>query len=392
MKIVFVNYGDYGNNSSNHIDGFAQGLVERGHEVGLVAGGQPLEMIPGVSYANYDGLSVGSQGRPVSEMLGDVSTLLHGWTPRENVRRWVQPLARGGRRYVVHLEDDEDIVTASQLRKSAVELKALPATDLDQLVPRHLSHPAKLRSFLAAASGITIIADALRAFVPDGVSSRLIEPGADLSLFRGGAGSTAERAARRARLGVGAHTTLLAYHGGIHPAVQRDIFSLYTAVGKLRRAGHNVALLRLGMSRDTSEVSSAFREADGVVQVPSVPRAELPGWLDLADIYIQPGAPSLFNVRRLPSKLLDFFSMGRPVILPAVYVATRCVDEKEAILLKQGGSEEIVRCVKRLLFNPGLMEHLGRRGREWVNREFLWDDKVAALENFYETLPIHVST
>ena len=385
MNIVFVNYGDFGNNSSNHIDGFARGLIERGHEVGLVAQGELTASIPGAGYQTFDGVSQGGDARPVVEMLRSPSTVLHGWTPRESVRRWIEPLAAAGLRYVVHLEDDEGIITASQLRRSQAELRALSGVELDELVPPHLSHPVRYRTFLERAAGVTVIVEALRSLAPRAMRTAVVAPGADLALFSSGC-DPGGRAARRASLGIEPGTTLLAYHGGIHPAIQQDMFSLYTAVAKLRHSGHDVVLLRLGTSRNTTKTSAAFRRAEGVLQVPAVPRAELPSWLDLADIYVQPGAPTVFNVRRLPSKLLDFFSMGRPVILPAVYAGVGCMDGRDAIHLVQGGAEEIARCVRRLMTDLDLMQRIGHNGREWVEREFQWDAKVDVLERFYEAL------
>jgi glycosyltransferase involved in cell wall biosynthesis len=385
MKIVFVNYGEFGNNSSNHIDGFARRLANRGHEIGIVADGCPASKIPTVGYASYDGVNFDDGEDRIASMLQDASTLLHVWTPRERARRWVEPLAKAGLRYVVHLEDDEDVVTRTQLRWSDTELSTLSAAELDELVPLHLSHPKRSRAFLSGAAGVTVIVDALRAKVPEGVPQLLLEPGADLSLF-GPDPDRSERSRRRQSLGLGPSTTVLLFHGGIHPAIQRDMFALYTAVAKLRRIGQDVVLLRLGTSSYAPEVSTAFRRADGVIQVSSVPRWELANWLDLADIYVQPGAANVFNARRLPSKLLDFFAMGRPVILPGTNLGRRCRDGHDAIVLRQGGAEEIIRSVLRLMSDPDLMEQLGRNGRALAERDFDWDDKVEVLEKFYAQL------
>ena len=385
MQVVLVNYGEYGNNSSNHIDGFARGLVRRGHQVGMVADGSPVSTLPGVAYASFEALERGEGDRVVRDMLEAASTLLHVWTPRERVRRWVEPLAGAGLRYVVHLEDDEEIVTRSQTRQSDFALHAPRPAGADELVPLYLSHPVRARSFLAGAAGITVIVEALRAQVPVGVPVLLLEPGADTHLFRRDPDVEA-REARRARLGLDQDAILLAYHGGVHPAVQRDMFSLYTAVAKLRRAQHDVALLRLGTSLDAPEVSTAFRRAEGVIQVAPVSRAELPSWLDMGDIYVQPGAASVFNVRRLPSKLLDFFAMGRPVVLPRTNVGLRCRDGHDAVLLRQGGAEEIMRCVLGLMSDRDAMDRIGRNGCDLVERAFDWDDKVTSLESFYASL------
>ena len=69
---------------------------------------------------------------------GKPPTLVHAWTPREAVRRLTEELsARHGCPYVVHLEDNEDAITASRLGLTLEELHARP---LGQ-VPETLAHP-----------------------------------------------------------------------------------------------------------------------------------------------------------------------------------------------------------------------------------------------------------
>ena len=41
LHVVFINYGEFGNNSGKHIEAFARGLTRRGHEVVVLAGGRP---------------------------------------------------------------------------------------------------------------------------------------------------------------------------------------------------------------------------------------------------------------------------------------------------------------------------------------------------------------
>ena len=79
---------------------------------------------------------------------------------------------------------------------------------------------------------------------------------------------------------------------------------------------------------------------------------EVPGYLALADAYVQPGAPDEFNRYRLPSKLPEFLSMGRPVILPACNLGNELVDGEEALLLREGSALEIAARIENLLDAP----------------------------------------
>ncbi len=66
----------------------------------------------------------------------------------------------------------------------------------------------------------------------------------------------------------------------------------------------------------------------------SSPGSEVPGYLALADAFVQPGAPDEFNRYRLPSKLPEFLAMGRPVILPRCNIGNELSDRENAMLLE----------------------------------------------------------
>ena len=382
MKLLFCNYGEFGNNSSHHIDGFAREMVHRGHTVGVIALGLPICPHPGIAVSTYRSLEDGTADAAILGLLRDSSTLLHAWTPRERIRRWVEPLGRRGVRYVVHLEDDEQLVTASQLHRSVPALASLDDRALDRIIPDHLTHPSRLQPFLAKASGVTVIVDRLRKLVPQGRPTLVLEPGIDTSLFAPRLNS-GERAARRANLGVAPTTTVLMYHGSVHPAVQRDVFSLYTAVAKLRRAGLDVKLLRCGTQDVTTETSTAYRRSEGIVWCGFIPRDEMPAMLELADIFVQPGWFNPFNAHRLPSKLLEFFAMERPVLLSKVFAGLGCVDGYDAVVLREGGADEIVRCVMRLMLEPTRAREIAVNGRRFVESNFRWSETSHRLEKFY---------
>jgi hypothetical protein len=116
MKVAFVNYGFFGNNSSYHIEGFARGLAERGHEVAIFADGTVSQDIPGILTGGLDVEANRDGDNELSRFLADPDTVVHGWTPREPVKKFIESLARAGLRYLIHLEDDEALVAASQAR------------------------------------------------------------------------------------------------------------------------------------------------------------------------------------------------------------------------------------------------------------------------------------
>jgi glycosyltransferase involved in cell wall biosynthesis len=122
---------------------------------------------------------------------------------------------------------------------------------------------------------------------------------------------------------------------------------------------------------------------DGEPDLGDVPWREIPGYLALADAYVQPGGPNDFNRYRLPSKLPEFLAMGRPVILPACNLAEEMNEGENALLLHRGDALEIAAGLERLLDEPGLAERLGTGARQFAVERLSWPRNAAALADFY---------
>ena len=112
-------------------------------------------------------------------------TIVVGWTPRERVRGMTMDAVRQlGVPYVIHLEDNEELLIESATGRSLAELQRLPLRQQDSLVPIDLIHPTHHREFLDGAAGITVITEALNEFNIAGRPHRVARPGIDPERFR----------------------------------------------------------------------------------------------------------------------------------------------------------------------------------------------------------------
>jgi hypothetical protein len=283
---------------------------------------------------------------------------------------------------VVHLEDNEQQILALSLQRSWSELERLPDTELDRLVPPDLSHPRHSRAFLAAADGITVITDTLRDFVPAGRPVRLLLPAADARFFfpRPAPENLRRLLARRPG------ELILFYHGNVHAANAAEMRELYAAVLQLNDAGVPVTLLRTG--RDTVDFLGDLtsRVAPHVISLGLVRHHHQPPLMALADCFVQPGWDDAFNRYRLPSKLPEFFALGRPVILPRSNVGTLARHGTDAFVLDRADAAGIARAVTELRDNPPLREQLARGAAEFAATHFSWRRSAATLANFYAEL------
>jgi glycosyltransferase involved in cell wall biosynthesis len=383
LNVLFVLYGSFASNSALHVAALANELCLAGHAC-TVAVSQDTDTINRLSAPRFRGISHADAARGVTFTDGRGPDVIHAWTTRENVRVLVATLrARHQAKVIVHLEDNELELLALQLGRPAAELAALPAAELDRLVPPDLSHPRRSREFLAAADGVTVITDTLRDFVPPGPALLTLPPAADPRYFFP---QPAPAEFRRLFLRRAAETVLF-YHGNVHATNAAEVRELYAAVVQLNAAGQPVTLLRTG--RDTVDILGALAPATAphVIALGEVHHhRHLPPLMALADIFVQPGQDDAFNRYRLPSKLPEFFALGRPVVLPRTNLGHAVRHGVDAYVLDRADAAGIATAITELRGNPELSRRLADGAVAFSRTHFSWERSAAALAKFYAEL------
>ena len=319
--------------------------------------------------------------------------LIHAWTPRELVRKLTEHLAYFYRcRYLVHLEDNEEIIVENESKLSYEELCLLPPDQLDALVPEHRSHPRRYREFLAKASGVTALIDRLLEFKPRDLPGLVFWPGFDQEFL----GGSHPAGLPHNRFGAPDGETLLVYNGNIHDTNAFEVRGLFLAAQALRRRGRPISILKTGWNHvtDQSWIEAAI-QSGAVRDLGFLPRSELGAVVAAADILVQPGRSDRFNDYRFPSKLPEFFASGKPVILPRANVGLAVKDKVEALVLDFGNAIEIAENIELLLDDPELAARIGAAGREFALRRLTWANNVRPLKDFYTSVlskPVEVRT
>jgi glycosyltransferase involved in cell wall biosynthesis len=379
MRALFVYFGPFDVNSGIQAHHFGNELTDLGWEVTVAGRGDPARA-EAVGEPRFECISHEQLGGKLRELRRDGGeTVVIGWTPRERVRLLTMDAVRRlGVPYVVHLEDNEELLIESATGRSLAELRRLPPRQQDGLVPIDLIHPTRHREFLDGAAGVTVITEALNEFNRAGRPHRVVRPGIDLERFRPDL-----EPPPRERLGLSKDEFVLVYHGTIHYANQHEMMSLYLAVKLLQRRGRRVRLVRLGHSEFGGADPRSFRAlGDGVIELGPVPWREIPAYLALADAYVQPGPPDDFNRYRLPSKLPEFLAMGRPVILPHCNIGNDLTHGEDALLLEQGNAIEIVSRIEELLADRELAARLGEGARRFAAERLSWRANAEGLADF----------
>lgn len=380
MKILFVNYHHLDSNSGVHIFNLANQLVGLG-----------VDCVVGVPFRKDLTTHLGTalfetvEFPNLLENRGNrIFDLIHAWTPREGVRKITQALKKLYIcPYVVHLEDNEEIIIEAVSRIPTSFLKYVPNFLTWLLLPGTVSHPLHYKEFLAGAGGITFIVDALKEFCPPHLPNQVVWAGYQEDM---GWNRPPDLEYKR-HLGISENEFVVVYTGNVHLANQQEVSDLYRAIEIVNKRGFPLRLIRTGIDYAPLPLGNLKTiRKNYCVELGRIPRGNLPSLLSIADILVQPGMPGLFNDYRFPSKLPEYLASGKPVILPKTNIGLFLKDREECLLLDRGDVSDIVDKIKILLSDVKLRNQIGAGGRIFADRNLRWDSIAGRLYAFYKTL------
>lgn len=307
--------------------------------------------------------------------------LIHAWTPREAVRELCEHLlTRHPCSLVVHLEDNEEYLTAAVMGRPFTELARLTETELDRIIPRTCFHPHRGKQFLQRAQGVTMIIDSLAHFKEEHIPGLVIAPPVDQHLFY----PRPPNLLLRQQLGIAENQVVLVYTGNVHAANVHEVRQLYEAVELLNSQGTSALLLRTGQNCGDWEYKKGFSEY--IRHLGWVERDQVPEILAAADVLVQPGKPGPFNDQRIPCKLPEYFAMGRPIILPKTNIGLQVRHEHQGYVLDNADSVAIAQAVQTIIITPALRERLARGSLEFFRANFARQSMPLRLIQFYSDL------
>jgi glycosyltransferase involved in cell wall biosynthesis len=385
LNVLFVLYHDFTANSASHVHSLANALTDLGASCSVC--------VPS-NLKSASTIGGEAQYRPLlyqDVISGDFGfadgrgpDITHAWTPREIIRRFLESAKLPGK-LVIHLEDNEEHLTARSMGRKWSDLaERTSLADLDAGVPAQLSHPIRYKQLMRQADAATVIVERLSELVPNGKPIEEVWCSADEALFR----EVPVDHRKRAEIGVPSGTTVIVYPGNVHPANAAEVRSLYTAVALLNREGYPTALVRAG--RDFHP----YLEGDGkwarqyCVDLGLVAHKDMPAVLATADLFVQPGRPGEFNDYRFPSKLPEFFAIGRPVILPAANIGLHMRHREDAYIVQEANAMNITSAAIEIIRDPQLAARLSRGARRFFDERLSWKQDARKLQALYTRLLI----
>jgi glycosyltransferase involved in cell wall biosynthesis len=365
LNILFVLYERIDSNCGQHVQLHAERLAALGACCRVAV---PDDKPPAHKDPALDGMA-----RLYSEVLkngphfadGRGPDIIHAWTPREVVRQFCEKiLQKHPCPLIIHLEDNESYLTEVAVGRPFAELEKLPEKDLDNLVPGSCYHPIRGRHFLDSAQGLTLIIDTLSHFNKTGVPSMVLPSPVDERLFY----PRPLNLALRKELCIPHDHLVLAYTGNVHAANRDEVIELYRAVYLLNEQGCPTTLIRTGINLvpfGDEDWITAHEKALGWVE-----RHKIPDILAAADILVQPGSSGPLNDQRVPSKLPEYFAMGRPVVLPQTNMGLKANHLKNAFVLAKSDPDDIANAINYIKKNNDKAKKIADSGIDYYLREF----------------------
>ena len=353
---------------SVHVEGAAEALAARGHQVHVLAGRGPGDVPsrPGVHWI-WMRPPFGAQTlrwlrtRAVVRLAREIR-------PDVVIERYYNFGGEG-----IAAGRAVNATTVLEVNAPVVDFPGSRKAMLDKAL---LVEPMRRwRERLCAAADL-IVAPAAEILPPSTPPAKIVrlEWGADTDRFRPDAAERPVRASGLVAVFAGAFRS---WHGAI---------SLVRAVRTLRAAGRrDVAAVLIGDGPELARTREEARGVDGITFLGAVPHHEVPAALARADVGVAPfdvaaHRPLSLGFYWSPLKIFEYMATGLPVVAPAIdRIPTLVGHEREGILYDPGSDEGLTGALERLT-DSALRNRLGRAARDRALREYSWAAHAAALE------------
>ena len=384
MNVLFVLYGGFDTNSAIPLALHARELQRRRHRcaVAMPSGARPPSASESICALTYDHALADPQAIFDDGQPADV---LHAWTPREGVRRFVtQYQSKRPTPWVAYLEDNEAWIAQAALSGVGIPAdRLLEHTEevISTWTPDGLPHPLRYRAFVGLADAAAVIQDKLAVDVPPWVPCATVMPGVDLELFAPRPPDTK----LREHFEIKPDERVVVYPGGLNDFTRPGLESLALAIGMVNESGVRCRLLRSGPVPLDFLRTLPTRAAQATTDAGVLERDAMPAFLSLADVFVQPGKHSPFEDLRLPGKLPELFAMGRPVVMPDTNIAHLLRDGMDAVILRTGKPEEMAQKCLELFADGSRAAAIGAAGRRFAEANFDPARQAQRLERVYQS-------
>lgn len=192
----------------------------------------------------------------------------------------------------------------------------------------------------------------------------VIENGVETKLFA----PLAEEAATALRRELGAEGRFVVSYIGTM-GMAHGLETILAAAAQLQSENPEVVFLMIGEGADKERITGLARGRglNNLRFIDQQPREQIPSYICASDICLVLLKKTDLFKTVIPTKMLEFMSCARPIILGVEGQARAILEEARAgIVIEPENSEALVKAIRHLAANRELAHTLGRNGREHI--------------------------
>jgi glycosyltransferase involved in cell wall biosynthesis len=188
------------------------------------------------------------------------------------------------------------------------------------------------------------------------------------------------------KLGIDNDDKVIVFMGTLYDFSGLD--AIITNFDTIQQIYPTVKLLIVGGGPSLTTLNRLVREKkmDCAVYVTGfVPQNEIPRYLALADLCINPFHVNYVTNRILPTKILEYFACGKPVLSTPLQ-GTKELLPSEDYGITYATSDEFVSSIARLLKDKNRLQKMGQQGYMYVKNNHDWNMLTKKLLAHFDTL------
>lgn len=190
----------------------------------------------------------------------------------------------------------------------------------------------------------------------------------------------------RESLGISENDDVIVFVGTIYPFA--GLLQIVNNFGNLKKENQNTKLLIIGGGPSYSQLKNLIIEKNlesEIILTNFINQSEIPKYISLADICINPFEINYLTNRILPTKIIEYFACGKPVLsTPLSGTKELLPDEKFGIIYSN--SDNFVMTLSTLLLDKNKLKQLGEQAFEYVQKTHDWKILSKQLINKFSKL------
>ncbi len=358
-------------------------LYDRGHNIAVAMPNNAKAISP--KYKSFTFQKIFKNNLKIFRN-NNTADILHVISPRSvNINFLSKYLKIKPTPFLVFLEDNETYITKNIINKFVGKEYLMSDNDYINILGGQLTKKSAYISTLLLADKIVTINETIQNDFPIKLNFENILPGIDLEFFSNKV-NPSDNFLKKYQLDL-KKNKYITFPGGINYFTLKPAIELIKGVNLYNRKNNqNIQLIFSGPDGPEREKINDFVKKNNIQNfryIGFIDRKNMPNFLSISEILIQPGKQNDFEELRFPGKIAEYLAMGKPVILPNTSIARKINLKVKSEILLNGNSTEIAEKLRLLLSDNHRLKQISMSSRKYAELNFDIRSTVKKYELIY---------